>query len=934
MSVTEAARRLGVGRPALSNLLNGNASLSPEMAVRLKRAFGADRQELLTMQAEFDGASRQANEKKISARAYVPAFLTTIKARQIDEWPDGNIEARQPFPVLLRRLVRSTGQELSRVDFPGHDNAEAKGPDGLTVASAASPWVPLGKSCWEFGVSKDSGRKAAKGYAARSGSIQASERRESTFIFVTPRQWPGKNEWVARMNAAGDWKAVRAYDASDLEQWLEESIPAQMWFAEVLGMEVEGFETLEGFWDGWSSDSTPNLSEALFEPSVTARHGDFLNWLSKNPEEPFVIAGDSKEEALAFLACLFKKEHLAGKWGDLPVIFRSASTLRTLRVSTAPFIPIVHTDEVEQELGEMDRQRHCIVVRPRNSVGMDPDRILDRLDDESFLKALKTMGIDREEAKQLARESGRSPTILRRRLARQDAVRIPRWANDASIARILVPMALVGVWHAESDADQAVVSRVGGRTYEEIEREIGPLLDLNDAPVWSKAEYRGVVSKIDALFAISGKVTPNELRTFLLVAKIVLSEAAPALDLPEDRRWAADLYGKVREHSAALRASICETLVILSVHGDNLFRDRLGISLEAEVHRLVRKLMEPLSLELLLSHDNDLPRYAEAAPEAFIEPIREDLEKNEPVIFGLLKPADAGPFGGPSRTGLLWALECLAWKHPEQVILMLAQMSTIEIRDNWTNKPINSLLSIFRSWMPQTAASLDARIELLELLMHRFPDVGWKICMDQWVAHSQVTYPNYRPRWRSDAAGAGQVAATHEEFRAFRSKALELALDREAHGDEKLGDLVERIHILPRDAQARVWQLIEDWAESEANQNERQMLAKSVHRFLLSRPIRTIGTDDAIRIRDRARSAWERLRSGNAVVRHAWLFADRWIDMPAEDWEDEDIDGAYKRHNRKVDARRSHAMLEIWETHGFQGIESVLAGGGVPDIVG
>ena len=41
MSVKKAAELLGVGRPALSNLLNGHASLSAEMALRLEKAFGA-----------------------------------------------------------------------------------------------------------------------------------------------------------------------------------------------------------------------------------------------------------------------------------------------------------------------------------------------------------------------------------------------------------------------------------------------------------------------------------------------------------------------------------------------------------------------------------------------------------------------------------------------------------------------------------------------------------------------------------------------------------------------------------------------------------------------------------------------------------------------------------------------------------------------------
>jgi len=58
MSVTEAARRLGIGRPALSNLLNGKSSLSEDMAARLQKAFGADSQKLAQLDAEFVSARR------------------------------------------------------------------------------------------------------------------------------------------------------------------------------------------------------------------------------------------------------------------------------------------------------------------------------------------------------------------------------------------------------------------------------------------------------------------------------------------------------------------------------------------------------------------------------------------------------------------------------------------------------------------------------------------------------------------------------------------------------------------------------------------------------------------------------------------------------------------------------------------------------------
>ena len=255
MSVTDAAKKLGVGRPALSDLLNGRSALSVEMAARLETAFGADRRELLDRQVAFDRDDPRAEEQAVATvGAYVPDFLT-IKGRRIAAWADGNLEARQLLSVLLRKLIHSTGRDLRRVDFPGYDNAERKGWDGTVEADAATPWISEGKSGWEFGTNEDPRRKAEHDYAARLASVPAAEWTEYTFVFVTPRNWPGKTEWVESKRAAGDWKEVRALDASDLEQWLEQSISARMWFAEKLDMPTEGFQTLDACWRRWAAAS-------------------------------------------------------------------------------------------------------------------------------------------------------------------------------------------------------------------------------------------------------------------------------------------------------------------------------------------------------------------------------------------------------------------------------------------------------------------------------------------------------------------------------------------------------------------------------------------------------------------------------------------------------------------------------------------------------
>ena len=65
LSVTVAAEKLGVTRQAMSNLLNGNAGLSADMAIRFEKAFGLSADTLLRMQASHDLARARAHEKHI-----------------------------------------------------------------------------------------------------------------------------------------------------------------------------------------------------------------------------------------------------------------------------------------------------------------------------------------------------------------------------------------------------------------------------------------------------------------------------------------------------------------------------------------------------------------------------------------------------------------------------------------------------------------------------------------------------------------------------------------------------------------------------------------------------------------------------------------------------------------------------------------------------
>lgn len=857
----------------------------------------------------------------------VPSFLT-IKAGEIQKWAETNKDARNLLAVFLRRLIHSTGHGLRRVDFPGYDNAERHGWDGWVEAGEATPWIPEGKSGWEVSTSKNMRKKADDDYKARLGSVSAAERAECTFVFVTTRNWSGKTDWEKRKHSEGKWKAVRVFDASDLEQWLEESIPVQVWLAEQFGMPVTGFKTLDQHRQEWEEASDPPMTPVLFEPSITSHRQTFKDWLEKPSERPFVVAADSRDEALAFLAYLF--DDTAKRSGNRAVVFESAQTLQKLAASQAPFIPIACTEETERELATVYRRFHCIIVCPRNAIDSKPDIELDLLDHNTFEKALAEMGLRDDSVEQLARESGHSPTILRRQLSKIEAIWKPQWARDVQIARSLIPMALVGAWCAESKADREVISTLADRPYQQTEERVAELLPSDDSPVWSVGKYRGVASKRDALFAINKQVTEKDLLDFFLIAEYVLSESDPALKLPENERWMAGLYGKVRDHSAALRKGICETLVILSVHGNNLFRDRLGIDVDYHVSQLIGRLLTPLALDKLLSHKEDLPFYAEAAPDEFLKLIEKDLQQLQPVVLGLLKPADSGLFDSPTRPGLLWALECLAWNHLGRVSWILARLSRIVINDNWSNTPIASLASIYRSWLPQTAAPLEGRIKALEKLTEEFPDIVWRICMAQLHVGPQWALYNYRPRCRSDASGAGQ-GVKPEEREEFKRKALDLALKWPKHDQKTLGDLVERLPGLSEEDRVSVLNLIDTWADSNPDDNAKARLRKQIRQFVLKRRSRWYKPTDATKAR--ARVLHEKLQPRDLVVRHAWLFAQHWVEDPNDESEDKNFDS--EKNNERTLNFRTSAMQEIWEERGFEGVTALLSlSENVPNTIG
>ncbi len=577
--------------------------------------------------------------------------------------------------------------------------------------------------------------------------------------------------------------------------------------------------------------------------------------------------------------------------------------------------------EVERCLAPWRKTWCCVAIEHSNAVGLidqQRDVELGLVTPAEFAKALAAMNISGARVDQLALDTARSPTILRRRLSTTPEVQRADWTLSSENLDAAVAPALVGAWNAGSEADRHAVCRVAGTGHEQVEAAVLRLLNLDDAPVWSIGQYRGVCSRVDALFSVAPVVTQENLDDFFAVAESVLSERDPALDLPPEDRWMAAVHQKVRVHSEALRNGVRDTLILLAEYGERLFDHRLGSDTEQRVATLVQRLLAPLTLETLLSHKTDLRGYAEAAPDGFLDLLEEDLATDNPAVFEFLKPLGCDEIRQDCpRTDLLWALECLAWFPGllPRIASVLAHLSEQKISDRNMNTPIASLFSLFRSWMPQTVAPLDERLETIKQIVKYRPRVGWRLCVGLVPRRHDWLVPNPVPKWRGDKSSAGDGALRRDAFRAVEA-AREMLLNWTPQDERTLADLVGHLESFSESAQTRIWDLINEWTVSASDD------AKTVLQDRIRKHYPALDGE-------RASGTLKRLTPTDSVPRNLWLFA-------SKDPEIGQTTGGfdYSQLDNRIRSLRIAGLREILDDQGSTGLLRLVATCEAPRLVG
>lgn len=722
-----------------------------------------------------------------------------IDTYDIEKLWAGRRDCQESLPLLVRKLIRATTQSINNINFPAGESIAHGGWDGILNISEENEYIPIGTSLWEFGSSKDPKTKAESDYSKRTTNPLGFDPTDSTFIFVTPRLWQNRAEWIEEKKKEGIWKDICVINSENLEEWIETAPTVGSWLSKHIGKYPDGgIQPTDDFWEEWVSGPKIKLNQNILLGGRDKEKDKILT-LSKNSSIT-IVEGLSREESLAFIvACFIDCPEQEEDFFSRSIIVDNQETFRKLAIHTNPLILIPRFDD-EGVVNRAVHKGHTVIIPIGiESSGLSSDKIsLPSIERESFVKSLCESGLSKEIAENYSKESARNISILRRQL--EFSRTIPPWAKNENVGD-LIPALIVGRWDENYENDRNIVSNLFGEDYENYAEILNRWLHTHDSPIIKIGSIWRLTSPFDAWMNASRYLTKEDFEKLHKSLNAILSEINPAFELESDNRHMAGLLGKRREYSTWIREGIVQSLILTSIFGDKLNFD-LPVSASSWVDHIVNEVLKNKDPLYWKSIEGLFPLISEASPKSFLSSVEIGLDPDQSHISSLFEE-DSGVIAPQSyHTGLLWALEGLAW-FPEyfaRVSMIFAQLAVIDPGGNLQNRPINSLSEIFKSWHYQTLASFDERMQVLELISKNTPQTAWQILIRMLPASTRDSaFPTHKTRWRMFEIETEKPVSWNEIYKTY-SSVVDLIFKIYDYSELKLASLVEAsVNLLPSD---------------------------------------------------------------------------------------------------------------------------------------
>ena len=853
--------------------------------------------------------------------------MIPIDPSEIVHWADMP-DAQYKLPELVRRLILATVPMPSLLHMPSGSSIWRPGWDGVLVVEDGNTWVEKGASAWEMSCEKNPKSKAASDYNKRTTDPKGVDTPTSTFVFVTPRKWDEKQAWVNERQEKGPWADVRVLDTDDLAAWLGQAPAVAHWFACLIGkLPATGVVPLDEWWENWSTVANPRISAELVTAGRQDQSERVSQWSRTEPSH-YYVQGETQDEAIAFLAaCAYADETQRGSAIlARAVVVENADAWRSLEGHSSPLILVrsFSGGNVSPQVA-VGRGHHVLTPLGEHEEPSGAGVTLPRLDREETLQELTNMGLSETKARALVRSTARHLSIMRRRLVDEAGGPTPEWATT-STPHSLVALVLIGQWKGDHEGDKAIVAEMVGQPYDKVERELTDLMAVPDSPVTKVGSRWRFTSHEEAWHLLAPRLTCSDVQRFERIANDVLGEVSPEFELPIEQRYMASVYGKVLSHSSTLREGMARSLALMGTHADRVRNVEGAPFVPARV--VSHTLAAGKGWKIWATLSGSLTQLAEAAPETLLDAVERDLAADPSPFEDLFAQEGNGLFGGTLHTGLVWALETLAWS-PDlfaRVAKVLARLAEIDPGGQISNRPAESLRNLFLPWKRFSEASDEHRLQTLEMLLDTVPRAGWQLLVGAYPNTEGFVIDRRPPSLRSWAQD-GSPQPTMGEFHRFVDQMTKMLLDGVGTEADRWADLVGIISRFSPEDRKQAIDLLSQRAKTLRQHSAVHGLARlrGVLHHHRSYPD-AVGVMGAKEL-EALQAVYEELTPADPVAAYAQLFGN-WPDLPEGEPQE------YQEATERIAEARQEAVRAAYTSGGVSAILKIAEAAEEPYEVG
>jgi hypothetical protein len=840
-------------------------------------------------------------------------------ADEIEQWARHNKNAEHEMAELVQRLVIRTARP-TKCDIPLGKATNQPGADGL-VSSPGNVFCPAGDSVWEWGVPEPD-RKANDDYRERTKATDEPTRLSSTFVFVTPWKWARSRTWEATQRKKGKWKDIKVLDSSDLAGWLKADFTSHLWLHERLNGALAGeVRSLASRWSQWAQQFYPPV-EAPPE-LVLAGRADQADKVRSWVGVPgfYTMLAASQDEGAAFVAAaLMTSEPHASALGQAAVVESEATWIKLVSIERQPMILIPLFDDVQMLKSALSNGHTVIQIFPLGTSGRF-EAELPAPKEKDIVPVLLSMGVQAAKAGKIAKDSRGSMTALRQTLSVRTGSY--RWSGAGETARFIAAASFANRWDEALEGDRAIMVQLAGIDYAALQAGLATLSASDDPTVRPVGSIWTATSQLDGLRSVARDLPAARWDALGAAAVEVLGAPDPAWELPDGERWMANIKGKGRPHSDGLRGGLAEALAALATQPDfaELSGNRAGPQIaELVVLRLLRAANDDPTGRRWGDLEDQLPLLAEAAPNVFLAEVQKGLEGERPVLAQLMIEEPGMLMPRSRATGLLWALERLAWSpdYLSAVVVVLARLAALDPGGRMGNRPASSLAEILMPWHLQTTADRHERFAAIEAARAVAPGPVWSLLVRLLPKFHGIGGMTSRPEWRNWAPAEDSNRYPPDYWQAI-GDILGLLLADAGQDATRWKELVESYDDLPAELGDRVLAGLGSLDPASLDPKSLALLSDELNETVSNHrafpdakwvmPEERIAKLEAVAVR---------FIPTDPVIESAWLFEQH----PST----QRVSGQdYKAYEERLAEMRRIAVAAIYAMRGWAGIEALVA---------